>query len=247
LEIASELGISVAKLRRHFDDLAKAPALKTASDKKINLVLDATFFGREYGYLCFSDTKTIVYFNEIVTESVEELEKGLDILIRADYKFASFTLDGKQGFIHLLKKRFPGTPIQMCHFHQKAIIRRYITNDPKTECGQDLKRLMRRLGNSIPEDFIKRFSALQEKHKAFLVEKNMAGKYVHSTIRSAFRSIKTHIPYLFVYKEVGNVGIPNTTNHLEGAFSHLKQYVAIHRGLHKSRKKKAIHFILSTP
>jgi hypothetical protein len=244
-QIAAGLDISVPTLRKHFDEINLPPVLKSASGNPVTIVVDATFFGREYGYLCFHDTKNIVYFEEIITESIASFEHGLNALITAGYRFASFTLDGKRGFLQLLKKRFPAMPIQMCHFHQKAIVRRYITNNPKTECGKDLKQLMCLLSGDEPQNFIDQFLALQEKHKVFLAEKNAAKKYVHTRIRSAIRSIKTNLPYLFVYKEINGITIPNTTNHLEGAFSHLKEKISIHRGLSLERKKNAIKFILS--
>lgn len=187
----------------------------------------------------------MVYFEEIITESIAALESCLNVLVAAGYRFASFTLDGKRGFVQLLQKRFPCALVQMCHFHQKAIVRRYITNNPKTACGIDLKKLMRLLSGDEPQDFIDQFFALQEKHKDFLAEKNTAKKYVHTRIRSAIRSIKTNLPYLFVYKEIRQLNIPHTTNHLEGTFSHLKEKISIHRGLSQNRKKNAIKFILS--
>lgn len=239
------MDISYPKLIREFDKIEVKEGLQSiSSDKAINVIIDGTFFGREYGYYCFHDTKRVIYFEEIVTESISVLTNGLNALEDAGYRFKSFTLDGKPGFIRLLKKRFPNTPIQMCHFHQKAIVRRYITNNPKTECGQDIKQLMSLLSAIEPQSFIDHFFYLQEKHKAFLAEKNDMGQYTHTRIRSAIRSIKNNLPYLFIYREIKSANIPNTTNHLEGLFSHLKEKVKIHRGLSLNRKKNAIKFIL---
>ena len=194
--------------------------------------------------MCFHDGKRIVHFREIRTENLTELDAGLDALIAAGYRFKSFTLDGKRGFIRRLKQRFETTPVQMCHFHQKAIIRRYITNNPKTPCGQALKDLMTRFGEQEPQEWIDSLFALQEEYKAFLAEKNENGDYVHRRIRAAFRSLKTNLTYLFVYAEIPNAQIPKTTNRLEGLFSHLKEKIRLHRGLSENRKKKATEFIL---
>lgn len=38
---------------------------------------------------------------------------------------------------------------------------------------------------------------------------------------------------------------PNTTNKIEGQFSHLKRLLGNHRGLHLEQKKKLIEAILS--
>ena len=231
-------------LRQKFDALLPVPNIKQPLNNPVNLLIDATFFGREYGYLCFHDGKRIIHFQEIRTESLAELDAGLDALISVGYRFKSFTLDGKRGFIRRLKQRFKTTPVQMCHFHQKAIIRRYITNNPKTPCGQALKELMFHFGKQDPQEWIDVLFALQEEYKAFLAEKNENGKYVHRRIRAAFRSLKTNLPYLFVYEETPTAQIPHTTNRLEGLFSHLKEKVKLHRGLSENRKKKAIQYIL---
>lgn len=243
-EIAEKLGISLPTLRQKFDALPPVPNIKLPHNNPVNLLIDATFFGREYGYLCFHDGNRIIHFQEISAESLAELDAGLDALIAVGYRFKSFTLDGKRGFIRRLKARFPRAPVQMCHFHQKAIIRRYITNNPQTPCGMALKELMTRFGEQEPQEWIDALFALQEEYKAFLAEKNENGKYVHRRIRSAFRSLRTNLPYLFVYAEVPSAQIPQTTNRLEGLFSHLKEKIRLHRGLSENRKKKAIQYSL---
>jgi hypothetical protein len=224
--------------------LPDIPDIKQPHENPINLLIDATFFGREYGYLCFHDGSRIIHFREIKTESLAELDAGLDALIAAGYHFKSFTLDGKRGFIRRFKQRFPRAPVQMCHFHQKAIIRRYITNNPKTPCGVALKYLMIRFGKQEPQEWIDALFALQDEYRAFLTEKNENGEYVHRRIRAALRSLRTNLPYLFVYAEIQGSQIPQTTNRLEGAFSHLKEKIGLHRGLSGNRKKKAVQYLL---
>lgn len=242
--LAADIGISVPTLRQKFDDLPSAPRIKPPPDRAVNLIIDATFFGREYGYLCFHDKTRIAHFREIRTESLAELEAGLDALVAAGYRFKSFTLDGKPGFMRLLRRRFPGTPVQMCQFHQKAIVRRYITNTPKTPCGLALKDLMARFGKQDPQSWIDDLFALRDEYKTFLAGKNENGGYSHRRLRSAFRSLNTNLPHLFVCDEIPEAGIPATSNRLEGAFAHLKEKILIHRGLNIDRKKKAIEFIL---
>lgn len=241
-EAAAGIGISARSLRERFDALPPVPDVKPSSGKPVSLVIDAVFFGREYGYLCFHDTTRIIHFREIRTESLAELEAGLDALAAAGYRFKSFTIDGKPGFMRLLQRRFPGAPVQMCHFHQKAIVRRYITNRPKTPCGRELKQMMSRFGRDEPRAWIDDLFALKAKYKTFLAEKSAGGGYTHRRLRSAFRSLTGNLPCLFLYKEIPDANIPHTTNHLEGRFSHLREKIEIHRGLNIDRKKKAIRF-----
>lgn len=245
--IADSLQISVPTLRKNFDNIVVDFSPKPPPPGAVNLVLDVTFFGREYGYFCFHDTHEIVYALEVKTECLADLHACLDQLVLAGYRFKSFTLDGKRGFACALQKRFPDVPIQMCVFHQKMIIRRYITNNPKSRCGQDLKALMAGFLKGTPEGFSAKFKDLQRRHKDFLGEKNKAGKFKHKRLRSAVRSLRTNSPLLFTYKLHPELEIPHTSNHIEGAFSHLKERIRMHRGMSIKRKKKAILFLLKCP
>jgi hypothetical protein len=65
--------------------------------------------------------------------------------------------------------------------------------------------------------------------------------YTHKRLRSAFKSLKTNLPWLYVYQENTKLGIPNTTNKLEGLFSHLKKALRNHNGLSEKNKKKFIN------
>ncbi|MDR1348645.1 MAG: transposase, partial [Prevotellaceae bacterium] len=59
-------------------------------------------------------------------------------------------------------------------------------------------------------------------------------------LRSARRSIKNNLPYLFVFENFNELNIPNTTNDLEGSFGALKKRLNNHNGLTLERKKKFI-------
>ena len=240
--------MSVKTLRKEFDKLYKKENLsnKNTASYPVNLILDATFFGRKYGFLCFlnAETSKIIYYKEIVSENIASLNYCLDILISKGYSFKSFTLDGKRGFINLLKQRFSNTPIQMCLFHQKAIIRRYITNNPQSICGIELKELMKNIKSLNCYEFVEELYSLQEKYKEFLLERNQHNEFKHNRLRSAFRSLRTNLPYLFSCKEHSELNIPSTSNKVENLFSHLKEKIKIHRGLSEKRKKQAIRFLL---
>ncbi len=66
--------------------------------------------------------------------------------------------------------------------------------------------------------------------------------YTHRNFRKAVLSLEFFIPFLFTYEQ--NKNIPNTTNSLEGHFSHLKDILEIHRGLSRPLKEKVISSIL---
>ena len=69
--------------------------------------------------------------------------------------------------------------------------------------------------------------------------------YTHTRLRTAKRSLKTHLKWLFTYEEHTEVNIPNTTNMLEGYNSQLKRALLNHNGLSDTNKKKFIDGFLN--
>ena len=63
-------------------------------------------------------------------------------------------------------------------------------------------------------------------------------RYVHKKLRSAYRSLKTNLPYLFTWYDNIELKIPNTTNAIDGHFANLKNKLRNHNGLSKARKQK---------
>lgn len=246
--LCTQLGRSYPTLQKQFDALpCQEGVLYDAPAEAINLLIDATFFGRDYGFLCFHDTEKVMYCQEITTETAGEVRKGLRALQQAGYRIKSVTIDGRRGYYTTIKQCLGPVPIQMCLYHQKAIIRRYITDKPKSLCGQELKALMKSLCSMDCSDFIHACYQLKEKHQPFLRERNEKKGFKHKNLRAAFRSIQYNLPYLFTYKDIPDANIPPTNNHLEGTFAHLKEKITLHRGLSLHRKKKAIKFILASP
>jgi hypothetical protein len=194
--------------------------------------------------LVFRANKKNLFWCNITSETIAVIDAGLKVLDNAGYKFKSFTIDGRRGVIKLLQARYPGIPIQLCHFHQTQIIRRYTTNQPKTNCGKELKQLMYSLTKSSQEEFEYAFLMLQRKYQEFLKERNENRQFVHRKLRSAFRSLKTNLPYLFTCKNYPELNIPSTTNSCDGSFAHWKQKLKIHRGLRKHRRDKMASFLM---
>lgn len=84
-----------------------------------------------------------------------------------------------------------------------------------------------------------------DKWKGFLNERTTneeTGKstYTHRRLRSASRSLKTNLKWLFTWYDYIELGIPNTTNAIDGHFSDLKNKLRNHNGLSKKRKMKFI-------
>jgi hypothetical protein len=224
-----------------------APQIKERIPREVILVLDATFFGKrtdQFGLIIAKDIQTLepVYYHFIHTESLSEY-KRLKMAIHAQgFAIQSITIDGKRGLFSL----FADVPVQMCHFHQQAILTRYLTKNPKLDASIDLKRIGSYLGKVSEKRFVLLLQCWHKRHKEFLEEKSFneeTGKwqYTHRRTRSAFRSLNSNLPYLFTYKKYSHLNIPNTTNALDGGlFSPMKMLLKIHRGIGIEMKKKLI-------
>lgn len=248
-ELSKKYGRSGKTLRKLFDEHAGATGEITELSEPFVLILDATFFGRGYGILMARSKEKVVYWQEIESESNVEYLKCLIELENRGYSFTAIVVDGRQGVRHLLMKKYPGLPIQFCQFHQIEIVKRYIPQRAKTEAGRGLRKIALELAKTHEAEFTQKLDAWQVKHASFLKEKSFVEgtnqwRYTHRRLRSAYRSLRKNLLYLFTFQNHPVLGIPNTTNHCDGLFSHLKQKIGIHRGISKQRRKKMIDYFL---
>jgi len=194
--------------------------------------------------LVFKDilTKEILIWKHVQSELVKDYNQLLQRLIDLGYEIKAIIIDGKRG----LYKAFKDYPVQMCHFHQKKVIQRYITMHPRLEAGKDLKKVMYNLTTTTQTIFTKRLNEWYEKHKDFLAEKTinpdtLKEQYTHQKLVSAYKSLVTHLPHLFTYKNHKDLKIHNTTNAIDGGvFSPMKKLLKIHNGFTKSLKLKMV-------
>lgn len=182
----------------------------------------------------------------VTSERLDDYISGINQLKKKGWDILAIVCDGKRG----LFKAFGKIPIQMCQFHQIAIITRYITKNPKLEAGKELKQVVKLLTITDKESFIGTLEEWHQKWNDFLKEKTFnpetkTSHFTHRRIRSAYRSLKTNLPYLFTWYDHIELNIPNTTNSIEGMFSNLKTKVRVHAGLKKQRKKKLIDELLA--
>ena len=89
----------------------------------------------------------------------------------------------------------------MCIFHQQQIIRRYITQNPKLEANIEFKEIAGMIGKIKKETIKIRMEDWHSRYKIFLDEKNDSKKRVHTRTRKAYRSLKTNLEYLYIFKE----------------------------------------------
>lgn len=240
-ELEETFGYSKTQLKTMFKGI---PTLKKEHKPRfINLVVDATFFGKketgQWGVVVFRDAKEKenLWWEFVLDETVQSYERGKYTLLSLGYTFNAVTCDGLPGLINVFK----GIPVQFCHFHQTQIVKRYVTENPKLIAGHDLLLLVQTLTLSTEIVFVQQLNQYIEKYRPFLNEKTIdlfSGKsvFTHRKLRSAIRSLSHNIPFLFTYQKYPELYIPNTTNTIESHFSHIKDIVRIHRGLTRNMK-----------
>lgn len=208
--------------------------------------MDTSYFG-SFGVMVFRDyyKRKNILWGFVVHEKLGFYVDGINKLKSMGWGILGIVCDGKRGLFNA----FGPIPVQMCQYHQTAIVTRYITKKPKLEAGKQLRAVIQLLTVTDKESFTGALYAWHKKWKGFLSEKTInpeTGKkhYTHKRIRSAYRSLKTNLPYLFTWYDHMVLNIPNTTNSLEETFSNLKNKTRVHAGLKKQRKMKLINEIL---
>jgi hypothetical protein len=244
-ELAIKHSHSVRWVRQQIS--AYQPEVKTRVPRTVTLVIDATFFGKrkdKFGVLVAKDSRQakVLAYRFIQTEQISDYKKIVDALSVQGTTIKSITIDGKKGLI----QAFEGVPVQMCHFHQQAIMTRYLTQNPTLPAAIDLRRVAFYLNKTSQIRFTFLLDAWANRHAQFLAEKTHnpetgRTRYTHQRVRSAHRSLRTNLHCLFTHQRYPNVGVPNTTNALDGGvFSPMKTLLRIHRGMGKDLKTKMI-------
>lgn len=211
--------------------------------KKVVVLMDTTYWGRDFGVILFKDvyTKENLLKYYVKSETNALYIQGINELRSKGFEVVAIVCDGRRGLLQSFEK----TPVQMCQFHQVAIIRRYITKKPKLPASIELKEFVAMMKNTDKESFEGGLELWFTKWKAFLNERTTdpeTGKshYTHKRLRSAYRSLKTNSKWLFTWYDNMELKIPNTTNAIDGHFSDLKNKLRNHNGLSRARKIKFI-------
>lgn len=214
---------------------------KTA--REVVVLMDATYWGRVFGIMLFKDniTKENLLKYYIKNETNSKYREGIKELKSRGYIIKAIVCDGRRGLI----QSFENIPVQMCQFHQAAIIRRYITKNPKMPAAIELKQIAELMKQTDKESFEGALNEWHLKWEPFLNERSVneeTGKsfYTHKRLRSAYRSLKTNLKWLFTWYDHMELKIPNTTNAIDGHFADLKTKLRNHNGLTIERKKKFI-------
>lgn len=170
---------------------------------------------------------------------------GRRILEDQGWTFIAVVVDGRRGMTTVFKD----IPVQICQFHQMKTVTKYLTRRPETPAGQELRSIMLQLPRSTEKEFTRLLANWKKDWPNILTDKTyVTGSkywyYTHKKIRGAYLSLERNLLYLFTYQKYPELDIPNTTNSLDGSFSHLKDKIKIHHGLRQDRRYKMIEEIL---
>ena len=215
---------------------------ETTFSPTANVLMDTTYFGRKFGVMVFKDSLTCkILLKKYVKHETNKLYfSGIEEIARRGITVQSIICDGRKGLLQL----FGDIPVQMCNFHQVAIIRRYLTKKPKMQASIELWEHVLLMARTDRESFEGGLADWYNKWEGFLNERKLDRKgknrYIHKKLRSAYRSLKKNLPWLFTWYDNLDLKIPNTTNAIDGHFSDLKNKLRNHNGLSMARKKKLI-------
>lgn len=205
--------------------------------------MDTTYWGRNFGVMLFKDSLTkenlLKYYLKNETNAL--YIKGINELKSLGFDVIGIVCDGRKGLI----QSFDNIPVQMCQFHQSAIIRRYLTKRPKLKAAQELMEIVDLMKQTDKESFVGALQQWIEKWQDFINERTtnpITNKsfYTHKRLRSAYRSLSNNLPWLFTWYDYIELNIPNTTNAIDGHFADLKNKLRNHNGLSLKRKMKFI-------
>ncbi|MDR2149042.1 MAG: hypothetical protein LBE91_21585 [Tannerella sp.] len=161
-----------------------------------------------------------------------------DFILSKGYRISGIVCDGFKGIF----RQYSACSARMCRYHFVSPVRRYPTRNPKPEAGRELWISVKNITELSENEFIKLFQKWEDKWSLFLKERTKDGTtgkshFTHKKLRSAWLSVKRHLPYLFVFEKV-NFEMPNTNNALEGTFTALKNSLRNHNGMSKKNRKR---------
>jgi hypothetical protein len=139
-QLADKYKCSIKTIQRKLDLYKVKLIIK--DPRSVIVLMDTTYWSRGFGVMLFKDaiTKENLLKYYVRSETNGLYVNGIDELKRMDYQVLAIVCDGRRGLI----QSFGDIPVQMCQFHQSAIIRRYLTKRPKLKASQELMTVLER-------------------------------------------------------------------------------------------------------
>ncbi len=252
--ISGESGYSVRTLKRYFDGyLSSPPILSVYPSEKVNLLIDGTYFTQDLCLIVYRDNT--IKFTQLYRlsdgEWYDEIKEDLENLLALNVQIESITCDGHRAILKAISKVCKDVKLQRCIIHIQRMCRIWLSANPKSNTGIDLRSIVSKLhlikSESQKQIWLRQLVDWYQEYHDFVNEKSYnpeTGRYwyKHKMVRRSFTVIRKALPNMFHYLE--NPRIPKSTNGLESFFGHLKSNLRIHRGLSKQHKKNFIKWYL---
>lgn len=198
MQLAVKYNCSKRTIQRRIDLHQVTLPLRAA--REVIVLMDTTYWGRSFGVMLFKDdiTKENLLKYYVKNETNSLYRKGIEELKSRGYIIKAIVCDGRRGLI----QSFENIPVQMCQFHQAAIVRRYITKNPRMPPAIELKEITSLIKQTGKESFEGALNEWYCRWKTFLNERTTNEKtgksfYTHRRLRSAHRSLYTNLKWLF--------------------------------------------------
>jgi hypothetical protein len=131
-----------------------------------NVLVDTNYFRRKLGVMVFKDRLSgqILYKQYVKQETNKLYFSGIEEIAKSGIKVQAIICDGRMELLQL----FGNIPIQMCNFHQIAILRRFLTKKSKMQANKELWEHVVLLAKTDKEGFEGWLTAGHVKWGAFL-------------------------------------------------------------------------------
>lgn len=244
-DAAKSCRVSVRTMSRRFEPFRNAYS-KPSKDSADILVLDATSIKkRELVMLVAGDGRIggAVSWAPAIRECFDSWADFLMRLKKDGVSPRAVVCDGQKGLLKAVCLVWPGVIVQRCIIHVKRLAFAWLTQNPKTEAGRELRRIVAAISEAENEEgvnaWLASFASWRVRHENFLKERT-AGQgrhwwYTHRKLRAVRSLLANAAPDLF--RNISDPKIPRTTNFVEGGINNrLKDLFRTHRGISFEKK-----------
>ena len=253
-DLVKESGYSKRTLKRYFSSyLSKPPTLSVYPSQKVNLLIDGTYFNNDICLVLYRDNT--IKFTQLYRfsdgEHYSEIKEDLLNLLNLGVNIESVTCDGHKSILKAVNEVLPDAVLQRCLVHIQRDCRVWLTKNPKSLAGLDLKQITSKL-HKIKTHYqlslwLLEFHNWYAEYQDYINQKSYNPEtdrywYTHKMVRRSFMTIKRALPNMFHYLD--NPRIPKSSNSIESFFGHMKGHLNIHRGLSYSHRKQYLMWYL---
>lgn len=222
---------------------------RISKHKDVVILIDTTYWGRRFGLVIIKDAiRNKVLWHKFIGrhERIADYMEGIDWLRSHSFKIWGVVCDGMKGLFEALKPY----PVQMCQFHMIAAVRRYLTGKPDLPASKELLALAKTLTDKDSVTFANDLEVWHMRWREVLKERSTdkSGKshYMRPRLRSAYFSLRRHMPWLWTFEKFTDRVIPNTNAGIESLNARIKTLLRVHSGIRAFRRRKLIENYIAT-